>query len=299
MNASSTPGATLKLDREQVGKAAEVHDGFWIIATRHHPGGGKKMPEINNRCLIFRLEEQGKPLLLVVNGVEPSVIPEVKKLEQQTGLTVRYIVSPGGGHHLMLEPWQQAFEDATLLLPPARIPRTANGQKLLALPRVKTLEPGAPLAQFKGQLDAVLFDGLLGLRDHQSPFEGAKENFVNMMKMMWAMMTVNDPVDELWLHHVPSGTVIGGENLGWMFPKDEHAKLPGMFRMMMEAEKVYVMKARKVGDRDKVAAHWRTILSWPAKVVMTYHDTPGYAFVGDGRQALREAVKAVGQVSEQ
>ena len=108
--------------------------------------------------------------------------------------------------------------------------------------------------------------------------------------------TVNDPVDELWLHHVPSGTVIGGENLGWMFPKDEFDKLPGMFKMMMAPEKVYVMKARKVGDRDKVAAHWGTVLSWPAKVVMTYHDPPGHAFVGDGQAALRAAAHAVGQL---
>jgi len=298
MTTSSTQPANLEIGREQVGKAAQVYEGFWIIATRHHPGGATKMPEINNRCLVFRLEEQGKPLLLVVNAVEPSVIPEVKKLEAETGLTVRYVVSPGGGHHLMMHRWHEAFGDATLLLPPQRIPRTANGQRLLKLPRVKILDATEPLAQFKGQLDAVLFDGLLGLRDHQSVFEGAQEGFANTMKMMWMMMTVDDPVDELWLHHVPSGTVIGGENLGWMFPKDEFAKLPGMFRMMMQADKVYVMKARKVGDRERVAAHWQKILSWPAKVVMTYHDPPGYAFMGDGRAALDAAARAVKQVGD-
>jgi hypothetical protein len=76
------------------------------------------------------------------------------------------------------------------------------------------------------------------MRDHRSAMEGAKENF----------------------------------------GKDAFAKLPGMFKMMMAPEKVYVMKARKVGDRDRVAAHWDNVLSWPARVVMTYHDPPGHAF---------------------
>jgi hypothetical protein len=287
---------TIKLAAETVGRAAAVFDGFWMIATRHHPGGAKKMPAVNNRCLIFRLDDRGQQVLLVANAVDPSVIPEVKRIEAETGLRVRYIVSPGGGHHLTVEPWHAAFTEARVLLPPARIPRTANGQKLIKLPRVSLLDAGDPLPQFKGQLDAVLFSGLLAMRDHQSPMEGAKESFGNMLKMMWMMMTVNDPVDELWLHHVPSGTVIGGENLGWMFPKDEFEKLPGMFKMMMAPDKVYVMKARKVKDRQQVAAHWGTVLSWPAKVVMTYHDPPGHAFVGDGQAALRAAARAVGQL---
>jgi hypothetical protein len=287
---------TIELAREKVGKAAEVFDGFWMIATRHHPGGAQKMPEINNRCLVFRLEEAGQPILLVVNAVDPEVIGEVKRIEAETGLSVRYLVSPGGGHHLTVEPWHDAFTQARVLLPPARIPRTQNGKRLLELPRVGLLDANDPLPQFNGQLDAVLFDGLLAMRDHRSAMEGAKENFGNMLKMMWAMMTVNDPVDELWLHHVASGTVIGGENLGWMFPKDAFAKLPGMFKMMMAPDKVYVMKARKIGDRARVAAHWDNVLSWPARVVMTYHDPPGHAFVGDGQAALRAAAQEVGQL---
>jgi hypothetical protein len=289
----------IELGREQVGKAVEVFEGFWLMATSHHPGGAQKMPEINNRCLIFRLDDRGTPVLLVVNAVEPSLIGEVQRLERATGLPVRYIVSPGGGHHLMMEPWHAAFTQAEILLPPARIPRTENGRKLLALPRVSLLDAQDPLPQFKGQLDFVLFDGLLSMRDHRSALEGAKENLGNMLKMMWAMMTVSDPVDELWLHHTASGTVVGGENLGWMFPQREFDKLPGMFKMMMAPEKVYVMKARKVGDRQRVAAHWARILNWPARVVMTYHDPPGHAFVGDGRAALREAAAAVKQLAAQ
>src|SRR4051794_9729453 len=33
-------------------------------------------------------------------------------------------------------------------------------------------------------------------------------------------MTSRAPADELWLHHVPSGTVIAGENLAWYYPAE-------------------------------------------------------------------------------
>ena len=90
--------ATIDLAKERAGTAARVADGFWIIATRHHPGGSRTFPVVNNRCLVFRLVEAGEPILLVINGVDPAVIPEVSRLETETGLSVRYILSPGGGH---------------------------------------------------------------------------------------------------------------------------------------------------------------------------------------------------------
>src|SRR4051794_16671758 len=72
--AAEAPASPLKLDREAFGKAAEVADGFWIIATRHRPGLSRKMFEINNRCLVFRLQDPqaGGPVLLVANAVDPA-----------------------------------------------------------------------------------------------------------------------------------------------------------------------------------------------------------------------------------
>ena len=142
----------IDLSKETIGSAAEVADGFWIVATRHSPGGSHRFPEINNRCLVFRLMENGAPLLLVINGVEASAIPEVKRIETQTGLRVRYVLSAGGGHHVLLPPWVDAFPEAKILVGPTRIPRTASGQKLMAMPRVTTYDPARPLPQFAGQL---------------------------------------------------------------------------------------------------------------------------------------------------
>jgi hypothetical protein len=294
-----SPRGGITLLEETPGRAARVADDFWIIATQHHPGGSQTFPQINNRCLVFRLVEHGVPMLLVINGVDPSAIAEVKRIERETGLVVRYVLSPGGGHHVLMPPWVAAFPEASVLVGPARIPRTESGKKLLALPRVSTYDPENPLPQFQGQLEFVSFNGLYGAPDARSPGEGGRDGFWLMLSMMVAMLfRMKDPVDELWTFHVPTGTLIGGENLGWMYPKSAHSELPAMFRSMITPDEVYLFKdARKVADAKIVEACWRRILEWPAKTVLTYHDPPGHGFHGDGRKALEAAARARRQLS--
>jgi hypothetical protein len=288
----------IQLEGETIGRAVEVADGFWILATKHHPGGSHSFPAVNNRCLVFRLVEDGVPLLLVINGVEDGAIPEVKRLEEETGLSVRYVLSPGGGHHVLLPAWVEAFPRASILVGPDRVPRTANGKKLMAMPRVSTFDPTSVLPQFKGQLEFVSFRGLFGAPDHKSPGEGGSDGFFMMLSMMFTMLfRMKDPVDELWTFHVASRTVIGGENLGWMYPAAAHASLPGMMKGMVKPDSVYLFKdARKVADANVVDACWRRILAWPAEAVLTYHDPPGHAFHGDGRAALEAAARERRQI---
>src|SRR6185436_6958397 len=122
-------------------------DGFWIIATHHRPGFSKMNPDINNRCLVFRLRDNqtGQPVLVVANGVDPLAIPEVRRLEKETGLEVRFIISVGGGHHLMLPAWRDEFTKATVLVGPARIPRTPSAKKLMEGGRVSVMQADDPL----------------------------------------------------------------------------------------------------------------------------------------------------------
>lgn len=292
----------VRLDRETVGKAVEIWDGVWLLATRHHPGLSKHMFEINNRCLVFRLQDpKHGPVLLVVNAVDPLTgIPEVRRLEQETGLTVRYIVSPGGGHHLLMAPWHAQFPQAEVLLCPVRIPRTANGQKLMKLPRVRTMDLRHPLPQFAGQLDVMLFTGLVGPADDPTPHEvGTPDTkfglFVRMARFMTAGL--KDPVDELWLHHPPSGLVVAGENLEWQYRKDQLRGQPFMLRSMIKPDRVFIWNAaRRVGDPAAVASAWRQILAWPGRTLMTYHDPAGHAFVGDTRAALEAAARQAKQI---
>jgi hypothetical protein len=119
-----------------------------------------------------------------------------------------------------------------------------------------------------------------------------------MLNLMFSMMfRMKDPVDELWTFHVPTRTLIGGENLGWMYPKATHSTLPMMLKGMITPDSVYLFKdARKVGDAKVVEACWREILEWPAETVLTYHDPPGYGFQGNGRAALEAAARGARQI---
>src|ERR1700747_3318783 len=85
------------------------------------------------------------------------------------------------------------------------------------------------------------------------------DSVLAMAKMMMTMTRgPSDPVDELWLHHVASGTVIAGENLAWYYPAAEHKKLPFMGRNMLKPDQVRLMDmARKVKDPGIVAASWK------------------------------------------
>jgi hypothetical protein len=288
----------IDLSRESWDAATRVADGFWVIAAQHRPGYSEHNPMINNRVLVFRLLEAGKPVLVVVNGITENAIPKVQAIARETGLPVRYNISPGGGHHVTMDAWHAAFPTVTLLLPPARIPRTANGKKLLQLERVALLDARDPLPQFRGQLDAVLFDGLLGFRDNLTPREGGpKRSALGTLWTMMKEMPPKDPIDELWLHHVPTGTVIGGENLGWILDDATYKQMSFLVRTMMKANQVYILdKPRKVADAERVAAHWQTVLGWPMRTLMTYHDSLGVAQFSDCRSSLETAVRKVKQL---
>jgi len=264
-------------------------------------GSSKRMFEINNRCLVFRLKEpDGSQILLVANAVDPAqALDEVRRLERETGLRVRYVLSVGGGHHLHMDAWIDAFPDAKFLLPPVRVPRTRHGQTLMQKPQVAAMDLDHPLPQFRGQLDALVFHGLVGFPDHQTPAEGGSDGLLAMMKVMIGMMTraPADPVDELWLHHVPTATVIAGENLAWYYPADEYRKLPLMGRKMLKPDKVWLMEmARRMKDPGIVAACWNKVLAWPMRTLMTYHDPATRAITADPRGALERAAREAKQI---
>jgi hypothetical protein len=289
----------IHIEGEQADRAVEVASGFWVIGTKHRPGYSRFNPEVNNRCLIFKLRDASagnQEVLVVVNAVDGAAIDEVRRIEAETRVPIRYLVAPGGGHSVMLPEWHDRLPGARVLVGPARIPRIAAGKKLASSPRFATLDGADPLPQFKGQLEAVNFDGLLGFRENVTPKEGGKDSALGMLKVMLTEMPPKDPIDELWLYHVASRTVIGGENLGWILTKSARAAMPFMMRMMMKAEQLYLMKGpRGVADAQKVAANWKKVLAWPAETAMTYHDTIGTAFGPGAQAALTEAVRAAKQ----
>jgi hypothetical protein len=285
----------IHLERETWEKAVEVADGFWIIATHHRPAFMKATPDVNNRCLIFRLRHDGRDVLLVLNGVDPRVIPEVRRVERDTGLKVEFIVSGGGGHHLFLPAWRDEFCEATVYVCPVRIPNTPSAKPLMSGSRVQLLDIDNPLPQFAGQLDAVLFHGLHGIRDTPTPFECGKEP--GPLALVKNLVAIDYPIDELWLHHVATGTVIVGENLAWMVSKKSYDGFPFLVRTFMKPEAVYVQtQTRKVVDKATVEACWKRVTRWPSKTLIGYHEPVGEGFVGDGQKALIDAARAAKQM---
>ena len=298
MKANAAPG--LQLQSERLGKAVEVAPGFWVIASNHHPAGSKFNPEINNRCLVFRLRDASdgnKWVLLIANAIDGSALPEVLRLEKETKTPLCYLISPGAGHSLNLVEWHDALPQVKVLVGPARIPRIAAGKKLAGSPRFVVFDQSDPLPMFHGQLEAVNFDGIGGFKETVTPKEGGKDSKFDFIKIMIRNMPPKDPHDELWLYHVASRTAIGGENLGWHLSKHDHGAMPLMFRMMMKAEQVYLMAMpRPVMDKAKVAVNWGKILQWPAENVLSYHDSLGTATLGNGQELLREAAAKARQL---
>jgi hypothetical protein len=291
----------INLQNEEFGKAAEVAPGFWIIATRHRPGLSKHMFEINNRCLIFKIQDQttNVPALLVINATDPQqTFAEVHRIEQETGLKVKYVVSPGGGHHMMMDSWSREFPDAQLLVGPVRVPRTGNGKKLMQLPNVSTLSEENPLPMATAELDAVLFRGLNGLTDRTAPGEGGSDTLWSyLLSMIHVLTQVKDPIDELWIHHKATNIVVGGENLGWYYTKEGLQNQAFMLKGMVKPDQLYLMNmARKVVDAELVKKCWEKILSWTADTVLTYHEQPGVGFTGNGQDALRKIAQEAKQI---
>ena len=291
---------TIDIGKEKWNQAVEVAPDFWVVATHHHPGGSKYNPEINNRCLVFRLKDAaagGTPVLLVANATDEVALPEVRRIEKETGAPIRYVVAVGAGHSLRLAAWHDALPAARVLVGPARIPRIAAGKKLASSPRFTIFDGSAPLPMFRGQLEAVNFDGIGGFKEAVTPLEGGKDSPLGFFKVMLTNMPPRDPHDELWLYHVASRTIIGGENLGWNLSTTELAKMGFMLRMMMKSERVYVMTGpRPVLDKGRVKANWERVLAWPAENILSYHDTIGTGQIGGGQGALRAAVEKAKQL---
>lgn len=291
----------LRLHLEAPGTAAPLAEGFWVLATRHHGGGFTRFPEANNRAFVFALHDTvlDRRGLVVANATEPEQSFEAMRgLAAETGLDVIAVISGGGGHHSYLGAWREEFSGAQIWIG-ERAAGTSNGQKLLALDRVAKLPAEAPLPQFAGQLDAVVFGGLLGPAEFESPTEGAPNSIWSLMKAMPKLLSTKEPFDELWLRHAASNTVIAGENLAPWWSRAAHAEMPYLVRKSIEAEVVTIPKqGRKVGDPERVAACWRTVTAWSGRTLLHMHDTVGGGFVGDVPAALRAAATAAGELRE-
>ena len=186
----------------------------------------------------------------------------------------------------MLRPGRDEFVKATLLV---------GRSVFLVFERAKadggggaSEGPRAPLHKSKVSSTPWL-SRISGLRDHPRRTRADRQYFFSMMKMM---LSVDDPVEESALPPLTGPS--SARKLGDPFRQDDE-DFPSSSDMRIDT--VYIQDAaRKVADREKVAACWRQILGWGGKTLLGYHEPPGEAFFGDVRTTLNHAVKGARQL---
>jgi hypothetical protein len=304
MNNDAAPDSRIDFSKEEWNQAIPFFSGCWVIASKHNPGLNRAM-ELNNRNFVFRLKARdGTETLLVLGFGGPPCIEAVKRLERESGLSVRWIIGNGGAHHLFLELWYEAFPAARVLVPAKRIPFTSNGQRLQAkfASRWELMHGPRPqqlIAEFGDQIDVVIFDQLFSYKDSTSVAAGTAEDHrsapnnvdgFKFMKVMGSMMKdVEQPTDEVFLFHRASGLAIAGHNFQLMYTPKGHKATPSfklrmggfplslMFAMMMPKgtfKSSLEDQPGPVADSKVHAASWAAVLDWDIRAWTSAHDPP-------------------------
>jgi hypothetical protein len=298
-------------------------EGCWVIASRHNPGLLSSM-ELNNRVFVFELRgREGKGVLLVFGCGGPSTIAAVREIEKRSGTNVAWIVGNGGGHHLFLSLWYDAFPEARILVPAKRVPYTRNGQELqkryaarwelMHGPRPKQL-----VDELGSEIDVVIFDQLFHYndenvarimaspKDHRSP-PASLSGFSLLMAMGKAMKDTSQPNDEVTLFHRASGLVVGGHNYQLAFTPKGHATPPKfklktggfpmgvLMSMMMPKGKFVSMfegQPGPIADSRVHADEWRMVLDWDIRAWTTAHNIPTVCGPDLSGLELKEAIVA-------
>jgi hypothetical protein len=321
MSTHDTTGEGLDFSRETWDQATAFADGCWVIAQKHGLGLNDAL-QVNNRTFVLRLTEaDGDDVLLVFGCADAPAVAATKRLETETGLAVRWILSNGGAHHMFLDLWYQAFPEARVLIPGQRIPFTRNGRalaekyadrwELMHGPR-----PAQIAEAFGGQIDVVIFDQLFSYRDETAAevFDGGVcdhtsprldlGGFRYMKRMMQLSKDVSQRMDEVTLFHRATGLVVGGHNFQFAYtpkgykPPPDLAMRTGGFPMNLIMSMTLMSKGAfkslfesqpgPIADPSVHVAEWEEVLGWDIQAWTTCHNPPTII----GPQMSGEEIKA-------
>jgi len=187
---------------------------IWTQCARHGPGQQNGPVSLNNRSVIYRLHPpEGEPFLVVLNGLwvdEEAGQPfkGLRALEEETGARIRYILSPGAGHHLSLVHYAKAFPDARVCVAAGRIPR--ENTELAAMDNVDVYPIDAPPAALEpAGLRIHVLGGLM-----EGP-KAARAQFLTAGR--WGY--VCNSTEPLMVLHVPTGSITSGGHHWWFVPE--------------------------------------------------------------------------------
>jgi|GEM_PF-1926347 len=312
----------LSFEAEDWDVPVQVFDGIWVIANKHGPGLNDAF-QVNNRVFVFRLTNRsGAETLLVFGCGCGDSLSAVRKIEQETGLSVGWVVGNGGAHHLFLGLWFDAYPSARVLIPAKRVPSTRNGielQKKYAA-RWELMygpRPSQLTEEFGDQLDAVIFDQLFTYRDQfHAELGGAKnhssprQNVAGFKLLGLFAKTGKDmsqPTDEVFLFHKKSGLVIAGHNYQFIFeptghkPQPQHKLKRGgfpmnvLFKMLLKKGQFVSSlegQPQPIADSKIHLQEWETVLAWDLRAWTSCHNPPTVVGPPLSPKELKEAIRA-------
>lgn len=283
-----------------------------------HPGISQNIV-LNNRCFVFKLKlrealggvSAGNDALFIFGLGNNGAIKGVKDLEEQTGLKAVALLCNGGGHHIYVKNWYDAFPAPfEVWVSPTKVPGTSNGQRLqedypdrwILADNSTTEHHVHQLRKYFGsgdnlQVDCVLFNQLYGYSDktsgesgcHQSPEAEVK---ANGFKKVFSTLTAlggdqSTPTDDTVFYHKPTGLLITGHHWefcyypkGFDVPKENRFAGGWLFESFLfgqyfKTDRYDTSLGTHINRLRDVTAHakqWQEVLKWDFKWACSHHD---------------------------
>jgi hypothetical protein len=159
---ADTSGEFDRGERE-FGRVHRIAKGVYSLPTRFDFMG---VHPINNRSVIVQVPgAKGEPrgALAIVNPAEllPDAERDLRRIEEETGARVRYLISPGDWHYLFIGSYLRVFPEARAYVAPGRIPSKAPGFDFSLL----DVDADNPLPELAPALVVHSFKGLADFTD--------------------------------------------------------------------------------------------------------------------------------------
>lgn len=139
------------------GTVTELEPGLWTLNTKNDAAAANVGPP-RNRAVIFKIPDgKEENVLVLVNGVGlcNTSLAGLKALEVSEKAPLRHVVTTGDWHHVYLKDYRTSFPDATIHVPPGRIPGLDKDAYKYTL-----LSVDEPLASLRPHLQMYPMQGL-------------------------------------------------------------------------------------------------------------------------------------------